>query len=189
MSEVHKIEHDGFEGTVIGSYVTREGKRGVVLQQVGTKVVHVYGEKWFPTLPTSKEAEAVTEDDPVCTDCGGTGITYQTERRCACQPREWRYGSMYGPDGETSYAWVYSDKGEMVCTTKLHHAIAIVDRFNALTAPAGDGVPGMVLVPRECTLEMEQAFFDENAKATEIFADVSDLWRAMVDASTAGEPK
>lgn len=25
-------------------------------------------------------------DDPECTDCGGTGITYQTERRCACQP-------------------------------------------------------------------------------------------------------
>lgn len=23
--------------------------------------------------------------DPVCTCCGGTGITYQTERRCACQ--------------------------------------------------------------------------------------------------------
>ena len=23
--------------------------------------------------------------DPVCTGCGGTGITYQTERRCACQ--------------------------------------------------------------------------------------------------------
>lgn len=23
--------------------------------------------------------------DPECTDCGGTGITYQTERRCACQ--------------------------------------------------------------------------------------------------------
>ena len=23
--------------------------------------------------------------DPVCTGCGGAGITYQTERRCACQ--------------------------------------------------------------------------------------------------------
>lgn len=23
--------------------------------------------------------------EPVCTCCGGTGITYQTERRCACQ--------------------------------------------------------------------------------------------------------
>lgn len=26
------------------------------------------------------------DNDPPCTDCGGTGITYQTERRCACQP-------------------------------------------------------------------------------------------------------
>lgn len=25
-------------------------------------------------------------DDPPCTDCGGTGVTYQTERRCSCQP-------------------------------------------------------------------------------------------------------
>lgn len=24
--------------------------------------------------------------EPVCTCCGDTGITYQTERRCACQP-------------------------------------------------------------------------------------------------------
>ena len=41
------IEHDGFIGTVQGHYGTREGKRGVVLQQVGTKVVHVYGERWI----------------------------------------------------------------------------------------------------------------------------------------------
>ncbi len=41
------IEHDGFIGDIIGHYVTREGKRGVVLQQIGTKVVHVYGEKWI----------------------------------------------------------------------------------------------------------------------------------------------
>lgn len=41
------IDHDGFVGTIQGSYTTREGKRGVVLQQVGTRVVHVYGEKWI----------------------------------------------------------------------------------------------------------------------------------------------
>ena len=41
------IDHDGFEGEVIGHYMTRERKRGVVLQQVGTRVVHVYGEKWI----------------------------------------------------------------------------------------------------------------------------------------------
>lgn len=43
---VWRIEHDGFEGVQIGSYVTLEGKRGAVLQQIGTRVVHVYGEKW-----------------------------------------------------------------------------------------------------------------------------------------------
>lgn len=43
----YRIEHDGFVGTRIGDYVTREGKRGVVLQQVGTRVVHVYGERWI----------------------------------------------------------------------------------------------------------------------------------------------
>jgi len=45
--ETYRIAHDGFEGTVIGSYRTREGKEGVVLQQTGTKVVHVYGRKWL----------------------------------------------------------------------------------------------------------------------------------------------
>lgn len=25
-------------------------------------------------------------DDPECTDCGGSGVTYQTERHCSCQP-------------------------------------------------------------------------------------------------------
>jgi hypothetical protein len=44
---IHRIEHDAFEGSIIGEYTTREGKRGVVLQQTGTKVVHVYSEKWL----------------------------------------------------------------------------------------------------------------------------------------------
>ena len=41
------IEHDGFVGTVIGHYTRLDGVKGVVLQQDGTKVVHVYGEKWI----------------------------------------------------------------------------------------------------------------------------------------------
>lgn len=32
--------------------------------------------------------DAAQDDDPECTDCGGTGITYQTERRCSCQPTD-----------------------------------------------------------------------------------------------------
>lgn len=46
-SSTYTIAHDGFTGTVQGHYVTREGKQGVVLQQVGTRVVHVYGRKWL----------------------------------------------------------------------------------------------------------------------------------------------
>lgn len=42
-----EVKHDGFKGTVIGYYETKEGKHGLVLQQEGTKVVHVYGVKWF----------------------------------------------------------------------------------------------------------------------------------------------
>lgn len=41
------IKHDGFHGSVIGEYLTRDGKKGVVLQMIGTRVVHVYGEKWL----------------------------------------------------------------------------------------------------------------------------------------------
>jgi hypothetical protein len=52
---VHRIEHDGFQGEVIGSYRTREGKEGVVLQQIGTKVVDVYGRKWLSASPPPPE--------------------------------------------------------------------------------------------------------------------------------------
>jgi hypothetical protein len=42
----------------------------------------------FPQAGYCKLAGCPTapEDDPECTDCGGSGVTYQTERRCACQP-------------------------------------------------------------------------------------------------------
>lgn len=58
MGKTFRIEHDGFEGEVIGSYYTKEGKRGVVLQQTGTRVVHVYGEKWLRPAEGDKEGEA-----------------------------------------------------------------------------------------------------------------------------------
>lgn len=47
IGSIHKINHDDFEGHVIGYYETIEGKKGVVLQQIGTRVVHVYGTKWL----------------------------------------------------------------------------------------------------------------------------------------------
>lgn len=44
--------NDGFVGLVIGEYETLEGKQGVVLQQVDTKVVHVYSLKYLtPEIP------------------------------------------------------------------------------------------------------------------------------------------
>lgn len=51
-----RIEHDGFEGEVRGFYVTREGKPGVVLQQHGTRVVHVYGTKWLRDAIKAEDA-------------------------------------------------------------------------------------------------------------------------------------
>jgi len=42
-----EIDHDGFVGRVTGYYERHDGKHGVVLQQEGTRVVHVYGEKWL----------------------------------------------------------------------------------------------------------------------------------------------
>lgn len=54
--ELIVIDHDGFVGTPIGHYTRRDGKRGVVLQQVGTNVVHVYGEKWIkPAAPAPED--------------------------------------------------------------------------------------------------------------------------------------
>lgn len=37
------VEYDGFVGTLQGGYVTREGRVGVVLQQLNNRVIHVYG--------------------------------------------------------------------------------------------------------------------------------------------------
>jgi hypothetical protein len=42
--QIYRIESDGFKGTQIGTYKTRENRQGVVLQQLGSKVVHVYPE-------------------------------------------------------------------------------------------------------------------------------------------------
>ncbi len=40
------IEHDGFEGKVVGWYIRDDGYPGLVLQYRGKKIVHVYGTKW-----------------------------------------------------------------------------------------------------------------------------------------------
>ncbi|QJD54364.1 hypothetical protein [Aminobacter phage Erebus] len=45
-------------------------------------------------------------------------------------PLSWRYEIQYGPDGEANYAWVYDENNSLVCTTKTHHARAIVQRMS-----------------------------------------------------------
>lgn len=76
------VAHDGFEGTVQGYYVTREGKPGLVLQQDGTRVVHVYGEKWFSP---KAETPAPDADGWIKWDGGGcpvdSHVTVEASRR------------------------------------------------------------------------------------------------------------
>lgn len=45
-----RIEHDGFQGTVIGHYERLDGEQGVVMQQDGCNVVHVYRKKWLTPI-------------------------------------------------------------------------------------------------------------------------------------------
>lgn len=85
-----EIAHDNFSGDIIGKYVTREGKRGVVVQQDGTRVVHVYGEKWLPVAtqialsnPAPGHGEGVPVAEPrawIANDPeGGPYLTWSAE--------------------------------------------------------------------------------------------------------------
>jgi hypothetical protein len=63
MGRTYTIAHDGFFGKIIGSYITKEGKEGVVMQQIGTRVVHVYGRKWLTiTEPPTAAIEAAMKE-------------------------------------------------------------------------------------------------------------------------------
>ena len=44
---IYENKNDGFIGVCIGEYKTLEGEKGKVLQQLNTKVVHVYRNKWL----------------------------------------------------------------------------------------------------------------------------------------------
>lgn len=60
-----RVEHDGFEGVVLGPYVTLEGKRGQVCQLAGAQVVHVYGEKWLQRVDEVDAAPPITAARPL----------------------------------------------------------------------------------------------------------------------------
>lgn len=67
---------------------------GLYAEEVSTEGWERYGAllctECFSTRITDE-----ADEDPECTTCEGTGITIQTERRCACQPPE---GCFYHPD-------------------------------------------------------------------------------------------
>lgn len=44
--------------------------------------------QWDTQADRLAPTDAAQDDDLECTDCGGTGITYQTERVCTCQPTD-----------------------------------------------------------------------------------------------------
>lgn len=48
------------------------------------------GKVWHPAEARAARAAKAEDTDGPCTDCEGSGITIQTERPCACQPRELR---------------------------------------------------------------------------------------------------
>lgn len=50
-TRVASINGDDFVGTVIGYYTRLDGRKGVVVQQDGTRVVHVYGETRVEATP------------------------------------------------------------------------------------------------------------------------------------------
>jgi len=67
----------------IGIYLTdKDEDRLFALARRGAEMqTYTDDKRAYSAFANSKNAS-----DPECTCCGGTGITYQTERRCACQP-------------------------------------------------------------------------------------------------------
>lgn len=54
--DLYESRYDGFVGRRIGEYCTLEGNEGLVLQQVGNKVVHVYQMKHLiPLFEATKQ--------------------------------------------------------------------------------------------------------------------------------------
>ena len=114
-------DHWSGEGT-IGAANARRNAR---------EIVHAY---LYAARSTVPEAGKAVGDDPACTDCGGTGITYQTERRCACQT---------------------SPQGDVVALGDLEEALRLAEvgefLYNACAYSYGDGYTE----PREYGIEWQ----------------------------------
>lgn len=122
-----EIAHDGFAGDIIGSYVTREGKRGVVVQQDGTRVVHVYGEKWIkPAL--ASHAPAIGETQP--------GLSATDETRAAVEAAQMARARLMAFADAANAGEAQAGGRELA--RKVWAAFAEFDAIRALANP-GDG--------------------------------------------------
>ena len=84
-----------------GCYTPTENERALLIDAIHGAL----SELSLSTTPA--RAEAQDEDTP-CTDCGDTGVTHQTERRCSCQEAE---AQDEGAAGEPE--WVVNDIAEL----------------------------------------------------------------------------
>jgi hypothetical protein len=68
------------------------------------------------------------------------------------------------------------------------YAKEVVRLRESLATPVPGAVSNaMVLVPREPTEAMIEAHFAAHAQASTVFAEVRDIWRAMIDAAQTGQ--
>jgi hypothetical protein len=85
----------------VASRIASKGPNGeapvLVLIPQNCDVQEVNARAWVPEAALDLTPQAALEDDPPCTCCGGTGVTYQTERRCACQPASDVAGVVWRP--------------------------------------------------------------------------------------------
>ena len=104
MGDKSSSPRDGFEA-LIGGYGEDMGEAADEIERLRAALEEI-AEMTKPEVRTGAKARPYAEqnihfraraaltakpaapggDDPPCTCCGGTGVTYQTERRCACQP-------------------------------------------------------------------------------------------------------
>ncbi|WP_244497767.1 dATP/dGTP pyrophosphohydrolase domain-containing protein [Aureimonas sp. AU40] len=175
------IEHDGFRGVVIGHYERLDGKRGVVLQQDGTKVVHVYGEKWVRPADDLESCLACNEPmkagDKYLWDVSGDPI----HAGCAGPERE-SYtkgdGEPLGPDDPIPTPLTWQDAPNPSPAAKSGEARAgIYTASKTKHAPVWQDY-------RARGWPINSTWIDEAGPGES--ADLSDLWdRCIREASTA----
>ena len=99
-----------------------------------------------PALSTTPaRAEAQDEDTP-CTDCGDTGFTHQTERRCSCQEAEAQYEGAAGLWDRIEHQMWLANALEFVERSSspkdaceiIDRLLAVIDALSPSPTPAAD---------------------------------------------------